>query len=171
LAVANAGAMDVDNVIINSVIQVITARRVSRKLLATVVEIDFSVRVTDAGAASTLVSSGVLSKDNLDGELVKEVRVRVFICVKIEYVRTYQVLDTQIRNIAWACICAYKHERNVTTTYVDHTGTQEYDVSVVIDSLQTPICIHTGSDFHLQGGIGSDYVSSDCTGPYFLTWS
>jgi len=64
-------------------IEVITARRVSRKLLATVVEIDFSVTVTDGAAAVTLVSSGALKKDKLDAELVKEVRVRVFICVKI----------------------------------------------------------------------------------------
>jgi len=64
-------------------IEVVTARRASRKLLATVVEIDFSVTVTDAAAAVTLVSSGALNKDKLDAELVKEVRVRVFICVKI----------------------------------------------------------------------------------------
>jgi len=72
-------------------IEVITTRRVSRKLLATVVEIDFGVTVTDAAEAVMLVSSGALNKDKLDAELVKEVRVRVFICVKIEYVCTCQV--------------------------------------------------------------------------------
>jgi len=51
-------------------IQVTTARR---KLLSNAVEIDFSVRVTDAAAAAALVSSGALAKDVLDTELVKQV--------------------------------------------------------------------------------------------------
>jgi len=75
LAVANAVGTHVDNVIINSMIEVTTARRISRNLLATAVEIDFSVRVTDAVAAALLVSSGSLNKDKLDAELVKQVRV------------------------------------------------------------------------------------------------
>ena len=71
-AVANAVVMPVDNVVINSMTEVIT-RRVSRKLLATAVEIDFSVRVADKAAASALVSSGSLHKDKLDAELVNQV--------------------------------------------------------------------------------------------------
>jgi len=74
-AVANAAATHIDNVIINSMIEVTTARRVSRKLLATAVEIDFSVRVIDATAAAMLVSSGALNKDKMDAELEKQVRV------------------------------------------------------------------------------------------------
>jgi len=70
-AVANAVVTPVDNVVINSMIEV-TTRRVSRKLLATAVEIDFSVRVADKAAASALVSSGSLDKDKLDAELVNQ---------------------------------------------------------------------------------------------------
>jgi len=51
----------------------VTTRRVSRKLLATAVEIDFSVRVADKASASALVSSGSLDKDKLDAELVNQV--------------------------------------------------------------------------------------------------
>jgi len=50
--------------------QVTTVRRVSRKLLATAVEIDFSVRVIDAVAAAAL------AKEKLDAQLVKQVCVR-----------------------------------------------------------------------------------------------
>ena len=71
-AVANAVVTPVENVVINSMIEV-TTRRVSRKLLATAVEIDFSVRVADKASASALVSSGSLDKDKLDAELVNQV--------------------------------------------------------------------------------------------------
>ena len=60
----------VDTVSINSMKQVTTVRRVSRKLLATAVEIDFSVRVIDAVAAAAL------AKEKLDAQLVKQVCVR-----------------------------------------------------------------------------------------------
>jgi len=55
----------------------VTARRVSRRLLAIAVEIDFSVRVVDAAAAATLVSSRALDQDKLDVQLVKQVRMSV----------------------------------------------------------------------------------------------
>ena len=66
----------VDTVSINSMKQVTTVRRVSRKLLATAVEIDFSVRVIDTVAAAMLVSSDALAKEKLDAQLVKQVCVR-----------------------------------------------------------------------------------------------
>jgi len=69
-AVANAADTPVDNIVINAIKEVTTTRRTSRKLLATAVEIDFSVKVADAAAANVLVSSGKLGKDKLDAQLI-----------------------------------------------------------------------------------------------------
>jgi len=66
----------VDNVIINKKTEKTTACRISRKLLVTVVEIDFSVKVVDAAAATALITSDKLSKGKLDAQLILQVIVR-----------------------------------------------------------------------------------------------
>ena len=50
-----------------------TSRRVSRKLLATALEVAFSVRVADKAAGKKLVDDKLLTKANLDAELEKQV--------------------------------------------------------------------------------------------------
>jgi len=72
LGVAKSVDTPFENVVINSITQV-TARRVSRKLLAIAVQIDFSVRVADAAAASALVSSGALDQNKLNVQFVNQV--------------------------------------------------------------------------------------------------
>jgi len=80
----------VDNVIINKKTEVTTARRVSRKLLATVVEIDFSVKVVHAAAATALIASDKLSKGKLDAQLILQVIVRVHTCIyKYVWIHAY----------------------------------------------------------------------------------
>jgi hypothetical protein len=51
---------------------VTTSRRVSRKLLATALEVAFSVRVADKAAGKKLVDDKLLTKANLDAELEKQ---------------------------------------------------------------------------------------------------
>jgi len=84
-AVAIAASTPIDNVVVNSKKEKTTARRVSRKLLATSVEIDFSVKVADAAAAGALVASDRLSKANLDAQLILQVFVR-------SYIHTYRYI-------------------------------------------------------------------------------
>ena len=91
LGVANAAVTHVDSVVINFLDEEKTVRRVSRKLLATAVVIDLSIRVKDKDAADVLVSSLVSSvarrnfKDKLNAELAKQVCVRVLVKYMCNY--------------------------------------------------------------------------------------
>ena len=92
-AVAIAASTLVDNVVVNSKIEKTIARRVSRKLLATAVEVDFSVKVADAAAATALVASGRLSKADLDVQLMLQVFVHLYIRIYV-YVYTFAYIYT-----------------------------------------------------------------------------
>jgi ABC-type xylose transport system permease subunit len=71
-AVASAVGAPADNIFIKSVTEV-TSRRVSRKLLAVSVQVEFYIVVTDAAAGKTMVSSGNLEMEKLNSELAKQV--------------------------------------------------------------------------------------------------
>jgi len=110
--VAKVVVTHVDTIGINSIKEVTTTRQLSRQLLSTAVEIDFSVRVTDVVAGAALVSSGALAKDKLDAELVKQVCVLVCMCVNIKYVCTYTYITCEhilaalaLSALALVCIC------------------------------------------------------------------
>jgi hypothetical protein len=70
-AVASAVGAPADNIFIKSVTEV-TSRRVSRKLLAVSVQVEFYIVVTDAAAGKTMVSSGNLEMEKLNSELAKQ---------------------------------------------------------------------------------------------------
>jgi hypothetical protein len=72
-AVANAVSTPADNIFINSVTEVTSSRRVSRKLLAVSVQVDFYILVKDEAASKALVSSGNLDMDKLNSELDRQV--------------------------------------------------------------------------------------------------
>jgi len=105
--VAKVVVTHVVTVDINSIKEVTTTRQLSRQLLSTAVEIDFSVRVTDVVAGAALVSSGALAKDKLDAELVKQVCVLVFMRVNIKYVCTYTYITCEHKSTALALVCIY----------------------------------------------------------------
>jgi hypothetical protein len=72
-AVANAVSAPADNIVIKSVTEVTSSRRVSRKLLAVSVEVDFYILVKDEAAGKAMVSSGNLEIAKLNSELGKQV--------------------------------------------------------------------------------------------------
>jgi hypothetical protein len=73
-AVANAVGAPADNVVIKSVTEVKSSRRVSRKLLqAGSVQVDFYILVKDEAAGKAMVSSGNLEMAKLNAELDKQV--------------------------------------------------------------------------------------------------
>ncbi len=72
-AVANAVGAPADNIFIKSVTEVTSSRRVSRKLLAVSVQVDFYILVKDEAASKAMVSSGNLDIQKLNSELGKQV--------------------------------------------------------------------------------------------------
>jgi hypothetical protein len=72
-AVANAVSAPADNIFIESVTEVTSSRRVSRKLLAVSVQVDFYILVKDEAAGKAMVSSGNLEMAKLNSELSKQV--------------------------------------------------------------------------------------------------
>jgi len=72
-AVANSVGTPVDNLYIKSVVEKTSSRRVSRKLLAVSVEVDFAIRVKDAAAQTAMIANDGLKEANLNAELAKQV--------------------------------------------------------------------------------------------------
>jgi len=71
-AVANSVGTPVDNLYIKSVVEKTSSRRVSRKLLAVSVEVDFAIRVKDAAAQTAMIANDGLKEANLNAELAKQ---------------------------------------------------------------------------------------------------
>ena len=72
-AVSNSVKTPVDNLYIKSVVEKTSSRRVSRKLLAVSVEVDFAIRVQDAAALSGMIANDGLTESKLNIELDKQV--------------------------------------------------------------------------------------------------
>jgi hypothetical protein len=72
VASAGSGSTPVENIFIKSVTEV-TSRRVSRKLLAVSVQVDFYIVVKDEAAGKAIASSGNLEMEKLNTEIVKQV--------------------------------------------------------------------------------------------------
>jgi hypothetical protein len=72
-AVANAVTTPADNIFIKSVTEVTSSRRVSRKLLAVSVQVDFYILVYNEAASKAMVSSGNLDISKLNSELAQQV--------------------------------------------------------------------------------------------------
>jgi hypothetical protein len=80
LAVANSAKTPVDNLYITSVVQKASSRRVSRKLLAVSVDVDFEIRVQDAAAQEAMIANDGLTEGKLNTWFVKQVFSRF--CVR-----------------------------------------------------------------------------------------
>jgi hypothetical protein len=72
-AVASAVGAPADNIFIKSVTEVTSSLRLSRKLLAVSVQVDFYIVVKDEAAGKAMVSSGNLEMEKLNSELAKQV--------------------------------------------------------------------------------------------------
>jgi len=71
-AVARSVKTPVDNLYIKSVVEKTSSRRVSRKLLAVSVEVDFAIRVQDAAAQAAMIANDGLTEAKLNAELAKQ---------------------------------------------------------------------------------------------------
>jgi hypothetical protein len=78
-AVANSVKTPVDNLYIKSVVEKTSSRRVSRKLLAVSVEVDFAIRVQNAAAQAAMIANDGLTEAKLNTELAKQVFPRFFV--------------------------------------------------------------------------------------------
>jgi hypothetical protein len=71
-AVANSVKTPVDNLYIKSVVEKASSRRVSRKLLAVSVEVNFAIRVQDATAQAAMITNEGLTEAKLNIFLAKQ---------------------------------------------------------------------------------------------------
>jgi hypothetical protein len=85
-AVANSVKTPVDNLYIKSVVEKTSSRRVSRKLLAVSVEVDFAIRVQDAAAQAAMIANDGLTEAKLNIELPKQVFPRFCVLWQIDQV-------------------------------------------------------------------------------------
>ena len=81
-AVANSVKTPVDNLYIKSVVEKTSSRRVTRKLLAVSVEVDFAIRVQDAAAQAAMIANDGLTEAKLNRFLAKQVFPRF--CVLLQ---------------------------------------------------------------------------------------
>jgi hypothetical protein len=65
-AVANSVKTPIDNLYIKSVVEKTSSRRVTRKLLAVSVEVDFAIRVQDAAAQSAMIANDGLDRSETE---------------------------------------------------------------------------------------------------------
>jgi hypothetical protein len=115
LAVANSAKTPVDNLYITSVVQKTSSRRVSRKLLAVSVEVQFEIRVQDAAAQEAMIANDGLTEEKLNSWLVKQVFPRF--CVLWQSDKVFLcLLQTALRGrepaaaMMHACGCtAFRH--------------------------------------------------------------
>jgi hypothetical protein len=75
-AVANSVKTPVDNLYIKSVVEKTSLRRVTRKLLAVSVEVDFAIRVQDAAAQAAMIANDGLTEAKLNRFLALQVLPR-----------------------------------------------------------------------------------------------
>jgi hypothetical protein len=81
-AVANSVKTPIDNLYIKSVVEKTSSRRVTRKLLAVSVEVDFAIRVQDAAAQAAMIANDGLTEAKLNRFLAKQVFPRF--CVLLQ---------------------------------------------------------------------------------------
>jgi hypothetical protein len=136
-AVANSVNTPVDNLYIKSVVEKTSSRRVSRKLLAVSVEVDFAIRVQDVAAQAAMIANEELAEEKLNRFLAKQVSPRFCVLWQSDKVALLaancaaRAKDSSRNDVCLFiyCLCIYYHPTGAPRSQVAHEtgGTVAYD--------------------------------------------